>query len=388
MTQQRGMVYLDYAAATPLSASVREAMYPYLSDFFANPQSLHAIGRAQRQAVDDARALIAEDLNVSADELVFTTGGTDANTRAFHGVLYALLDSGRALNTMHVVVSAIEHHSVRACAELWSRRGVRVSYIPVTKDGLFDIKEVERLVEKDTVLVSMMLVNNEIGVLEPIRDAVRAVRRKASTWGGTRTPLVHTDASQAPRTLSLDLRDLDVDLATFDAMKLYGPPAVGALFVRNGTPYAGLCGVVHKPDRGGTESVAGIVGFAKAWEHAKENRGSEAAHVEELRAYLVTRITERFPDAHINGAAGPHAGGIVNVSFPGHEGEFLAAQLSERSVAVSSKSACLSGGGEGSHVVAAMDPAYAEGALRFSFGTQTTKDDIDYAIAVLAEIVP
>jgi len=386
MTPKNSMVYLDYAAATPLDPKVREAMYPYLSDFFANPQSYHALGRAQRRAIDDARTTIAEDLNVSADELFFTAGGTDANTRAMHGVIEALLDSGKTLSDMHVLVSAIEHHSVRACAELWSRRGVRVSYVPVTKDGQFDIEEVERLVEKKTVFVSAMLINNEIGVVEPVRELAQAVRRKAQTWGGDRMPVIHTDASQAPRVMSLDLRDLGVDMATFDAMKMYGPQGIGALFVRNGTPYAGLTGALHKPDTGGTPSVSGIVGFGVAWALAKGRREKEAEHLATLRAHLVEKIRERFPEAHENGGE-PFAGGILNVSFPGSEGEFLATQMSERNVAVSSKSACLSGGGEGSYVVAAMDPAYAEGTLRFSFGKDTTVDDLDYAVSVLAEIV-
>lgn len=387
MTRENSMVYLDYAAATPLDPKVREAMYPYLSDFFANPQSLHAVGRAQRRAIDEARTMIAEDLNVSADELFFTAGGTDANTRAFYGSVQALLDTGKTLSDMHMVVSAVEHHSVRACAELWARRGVRVSFLPVTKEGLFDIKELEHLIEKKTVFVSVMLINNEIGVLEPVREVVQTIRRKALAWGEDRLPIIHMDASQAPRVMSIDLRDMGVDMATFDAMKMYGPQGVGALFVRNGTPYAGFAGALHKPDVGGTPSVSGIVGFGAAWALAKERREKEAKHLATLRAHLAEKITERFPDAHSNGGE-PFAGGILNVSFPGAEGEFLAAQMSERNVAVSSKSACLSGGGEGSYVVAAMDPVYAAGTLRFSFGRDTTVDDLDYAVSVLAEIVP
>ncbi len=387
MTQKRHSVYLDYAAATPLDDSARTVITAYLENTFANPNALHAEGKEAGAALAQARADIAREIGCSADELFFTAGGSDANTRALYGVVHALQDSGKNLSDMHIIVSAIEHQSVRGAAELLSRRGVRVSYAPVTFSGIIDIQEIERLIEPKTVLVSVMLVNNEIGVLEPLRDLVRVVRRRGTELGTDRLPLVHSDMSQAFSTVPIQVKELDVDLATFDAGKIYGPVGIGALYVRNGTPYAGLVGALHKPDRGGTPSVALALGFAEAVRRSAALRAAHGKRMDELRAYMRDRILERFPEAHCNGDSAPTSGGILNVSFPGHEGEFLVTQLSARGVAVSSKSACLSGGGEGSFVVAALNPEYAGSTLRFSFGRETTEDDIDYAVSVLSDIL-
>lgn len=384
----RTSIYLDYAAGTPLAPEVFEAMQPFMTERFANPRALHADGKANKEVIDEARSDVARRLHASADEIQFTSGGTDANMRAILGVVNALQDSGRELSSMHIIVSMLEHSSVRSCAEMLARRGVSVSFAPVTKDGVVDAQALLGLVQENTILISLMLVNNELGTIQPVAEIGKRVR-EIQKQSNMHFPLLHTDATQAALTMLLDVDKLNVDLLSLDAYKLYGPLGNGVLYIRYGTPYAGLHGVAHGRSayEGATPNVAGIVGLQKAFQLADERREETALNLTALSAYMIERIHERFPDLIVNGEHAERVGGIVNITFPNLEGEFLVAQLSEHGIAASAKSACLSGGGEGSYVVAAFDREHANSTVRFSFGRKTTREDIDVCISVLSEIV-
>ncbi|QQR82519.1 cysteine desulfurase [Candidatus Campbellbacteria bacterium] len=380
-------VYLDYAAATPLDVRAREAMSPYETDIFANPRSLHASGVEVRRVVESARSQVAAYIGVTADEVYFTHSGTDGNTRAIVGVTNALQDNGMQLSNMHCIVGSIEHSSVRSCAETLSRRGMSVSYAPVTQEGILDIEKTLALIHDNTVFISHMLVNNEIGTLQPITELASRVRELNTTRKNQ--IIVHTDASQAPLWLPVVVPQLGVDLMTLDAHKMYGPKGVGALVIRNGTPYAGICGILHKKDtdEGGTPNVPAIVGFAEAFRACEENRVEATKRVTKIRDYCIEQLRARFPEARIHGSVTQRIANNINVSFPDSEAEFLVTQLSLYGISVSAKSACLSGGGEGSYVIAALDPERKNNALRITLGKETTHEDIEYMISVLVDIL-
>lgn len=380
-------VYLDYAATTPLSARVAESMRPFEREEFGNPRSLHVFGKHAKKVFDDARSRVGSLIGVTAEEVFFTHGGTDGNVKAITGVLNALQDEGRELSSLHIIISAIEHTSVRSCAEMFSRRGVSVSYAPVTREGIVDVDALSKLVRRETVFVSVMLVNNEIGTIQPLTEISRVLRQKKSDQ---KHPIVfHSDASQAPLWLSVRLKDLGVDMLTLDGHKMYGPKGAGALIVSHSVPYAGLCGVSHKLGDGvdGTPNIPGIVGFTEALAESEERRGALVDEIQKLRDYFISRIEERFPEARIHGHRDLRVANNVNVSFSDIEGEFLATQLSEYGIAVSAKSACLSGGGEGSYVLERIDAERKNSAIRFTLGYETTQEDIDYVISVLVDVL-
>lgn len=387
-TEQR--VYLDYAATTPVSPRVANAMQPFFSERFGNPRSQHAFGKSAREAFDDARFRVGTMLDVTADEIYFTSGGTDANERAILGVINALQDEGTQLSEMHIIVSAIEHTSVLQCAEMLSRRGVAVSYVPVTDEGLVEVRAVADAVRDTTVLVSVMLVNNEIGTIQPIKEIARALADKSV--GRKHAIVFHTDACQAPLWLSVRPRDLGVHLLSLDGHKMYGPKGVGALLVLHGTPFAGITGALHQKKKSndgvdGTPNMPGIVGFAEALTICEERREAKVKEITELREYCMSCIADRFADARIHGSRTHRVANNVSVSFPNVEGEYVVAQLSHGGVAASAKSACLSGGEEGSYVIAALDPERKNGAVRFTLGYETTREDIEYAVSVLVDAV-
>ncbi|MCR4275025.1 MAG: cysteine desulfurase [Candidatus Campbellbacteria bacterium] len=383
----RPRVYLDYAATTPLDPRVAEVMHLYETDVFANPRSPHAFGMEARRVVEDARSRIATYVGVTADEVRFTHSGSDGNMRAIMGVLNALQDKGMLLSDMHCIVGSIEHSSVRSCAELLSRRGVSVSYAPVTTDGILDVDRTLALIKDTTVFISNMLVNNEIGTIQPI--AQLAERLKDINKGRKNQIVLHTDASQAPLWLPVVLPNIGADMMTLDAHKMYGPKGIGALVIKHGTPYVGMCGTIHKiqKDEGGTPNVPAIVGFAKAFELCEQERDETVARITVLRDYSIEQLHARFPDARIHGSLTNRVANNISVSFPNIEAEFLVTQLSMHGIAASAKSACLSGGGEGSYVIAALDPERKNNVLRISFGKESVREDIEYVISVLVDVL-
>lgn len=378
MPQRR--IYLDYAATTPLDPRVVEAMLPCLNEDFGNPSSLHATGRRAREALEDARELIAQVLECQPSEILFTSGGTESDNCAVLGIARAQRAAGRG---DHVVTSRIEHHAVlHACAQL-ETEGFKVSYVPVDEYGRVACRAVTEALRDDTVLVSIMAANNEIGTIQPVPEIAQTCRERG-------IPL-HTDAVQAIGSLPVNFAAWGVDALTLSAHKFYGPKGVGLLVLRHGVPLQPLMagGGQEREQRPGTENVAAIVGMATALRLVHEEREQRVAHAQALRRRLEHGIADRLPHAIRNGHPLERVASISNFSFPGVSNEVLLPHLDLAGVDVSNSAACTSGTVEPSHVLQAlgMTEELAAGALRFSVGKETTAADIDEALAVLGRTV-
>ncbi|MER3500142.1 MAG: cysteine desulfurase NifS [Candidatus Fervidibacterota bacterium] len=378
MTDER--IYLDYAATTPLDPRVLEAMLPYLTELFGNPNSIHSLGREARKAVDEAREKIAEVLCCHPAELVFTSGGTESDNLALRGVAEAYRHRGN-----HIVTTAIEHHAVLHTCKALQERGFTVTYLPVDEFGLVTPEQVAEAVTDRTILVSVMHANNEIGTIEPIAEIVTAVKEKRPDI------LVHTDAVQTVGHIPVDVQALGVDLLSFSAHKFYGPKGVGGLFVRKGVRLLPQLtgGGQERNRRSGTENVAGIVGMAKALELAVAEMPMELPRLQALRDELIEGVLSHIPDSRLNGHPRKRLPHNANFSFRGVEGETLLLQLDMHGIAASSGSACTSGSLEPSHVLLALGLSHewALGSLRLTLGRFTTREHIQRVLAVLPPIV-
>jgi cysteine desulfurase len=369
-------IYLDHNATTPLAPEVLEAMLPFLREGYGNPSSLHWFGQRARAAVERAREEVAALIGASAPEVVFTGSGSESDNLALRGVLRRPGERRRGL-----VTTAVEHHAVLRTAQAMEREGVAVTLVPVGPGGAIDLGQLKEKTTGDTALVSVMLVNNETGVVQPVAQAADHARGHGA--------LVHTDAVQAAGKLPLDVGTLDVDLLTLSAHKLYGPQGVGALYVRRGTSLAPLVrgGSQERNRRAGTVNVAGVVGFGAAAELARERLDEDAARLAVLRDRLEGRLLA-LPGASRNGDA-PRAPNTTNVSFEGCDAEGLLMSLDLEGVAVSTGAACAAGGVEPSHVLRAMGlfPERVESSLRLSLGRGTTEDDVDRAAEIIRKSV-
>ena len=376
----RRRIYLDYAATTPLDARVVAAMLPYLTDNYGNPSSLHATGRRARRAIEDAREQIAQLLASQPTEILFTSGGTESDNSAVFGIARAQRAAGRG---GHVVTSQIEHHAVLHACEQLEQEGFRVTYVPVDGDGLVDPAAVAAALRDDTALVSIMAVNNEIGVIQPVREIAAICRERG-------VPM-HTDAVQAAGNLPVRFAGWGVDALSLTAHKCYGPKGVGLLILRHGLPFQPLFagGGQEREQRPGTENVAAVVGLAEALRLSEAERADRAAHALELRQRLERGIEERLPWSERNGHPTRRVAGIANVSFPGASNEMLLLRLDLAGVDVSNGAACTSGTVEPSHVLRALGKpaAHAASALRFSIGKDTSREDIDGALDILTSAV-
>ncbi len=373
-------IYLDYAATTPLDPRVLEAMMPYLTEKFGNPNSIHAFGREARKAVDEVREKIAVLLNYRPSELVFTSGGTESDNLALRGVAMAYRRKGN-----HIVTTAIEHHAVLHTCRALQDEGFEVTYLPVDEHGLVAPEQVAEAVTDRTILVSIMHANNEIGTIEPLADIVRAVKEKRPDV------LVHTDAVQTVGHIPVDVEALGVDLLSFAAHKFYGPKGVGGLFVRRGVKLVPQLtgGGQERNRRSGTENVAGIVGMAKALEIAVAEMPTEIPRLQALRDELIEGVLAQIPDSRLNGHPTQRLPHNANFSFLGVEGEALLLQLDLHGIAASSGSACTSGSLEPSHVLLALGLSHewALGSLRLTLGRFTTRQHIERVLAVLPPII-
>ena len=378
MPQRR--IYLDYAATSPLDPRVVEAMLPHLTAVYGNPSSLHATGRQARRAIEDAREQIARTLACQPTEILFTSGGTESDNCAVLGIARAQRAAGRG---DHVVTSRIEHHAVlHACAQL-EAEGFRVTYLPVDEHGLVDPRVVAAALSDNTVLVSIMSVNNEIGTVEPIPEIAASCRSRGIP--------MHTDAVQGMGSLEVSVADWGVDALSLTAHKCYGPKGVGLLVLRHGLSIQPLMsgGGQEREQRPGTENVAGIVGMATALRLAQQERSSRVAQAQALSERLTRGIAARMPWAGMNGHPTRRVSNIVNVSFPGLSNEILLLRLDLAGIDVSNGAACTSGTVDPSHVLRALGTSEeaAAGALRFSIGKDTTDADIDDALDALDSTV-
>ncbi|HEU4758460.1 MAG TPA: cysteine desulfurase family protein [Dehalococcoidia bacterium] len=375
-------IYLDHAATTPLDPRVLEVMLPYLSEYWGNPSSLYAEAQEARKGLDWARRTVAGILGCRPQELIFTSGGSESDNLALRGVAYASKRRGN-----HIVTSAVEHHAVLHTAERLEHEGFRVTYLPVDGEGFIDLGELERAVGSETTLVSIMYVNNEVGTIEPIEEAVRVVKAKNPHAA------FHTDAVQAIGTLDVSVDRLGADLLSIAAHKLYGPKGVGALYARSRTPLLPqqLGGAQEKDRRAGTENVAGIVGLAKAMELAHEEFEARNAHYRALRDRLFYGIPERVPYVHVTGPTdlSRRVSNSFSCCFEYIEGEAILMALDLAGVAASSGSACTSGSLEPSHVLTAMGVPLelARGSVRLTVGKDNTLAEMEYVLDVLPGIV-
>jgi cysteine desulfurase len=370
-------IYLDHNATTPVDPAVLEAMLPFFSAEFGNASSVHTFGQQARAAVENAREQVAGLIGARAQEVVFTSGGTEADNHAIFGVVEAALAEQQGA---HIVTSAIEHEAVLNSCQALEKRGVAVTYLRVDRDGLIDVDELRRALRPETALITVMHANNELGTVQPLEEIGR-IAAEADVC-------LHTDAVQSVGKIPVDVKALRADLLSLSGHKFYGPKGVGALFIKSGTQVRQfLYGGHHQRGfRPGTENVAGIVGLGKAAELARLALEKDAARISRLRDVLEQGLLARVPDMRVNAAGAPRTPNTSNVTFPGIEGEALLIALDLKGLACSTGAACSSGAVEPSHVLTAigMPGAEARASIRFSVGRGTTDEELQAAL----EIVP
>jgi len=371
-------IYLDHNATTPLRAEVFAAMEPFFKDRYGNASSIHRFGQDARSAVEEARAQVAGLVNGRPSEIYFTSGGTESDNLALKGIAYTRRKIGR-----HIITTAIEHSAVLNSCAFLEREGYDVTYLPVDKYGRVEPDQVAEAISSQTILISIMHANNEIGTVQPVKEIGRIAREKGICF--------HTDAVQSAGKLHIDVNELQVDLLSISGHKIYGPKGVGAIYIRQGVEIEPTNhGGHHENDvRSGTENTVGIVGLGEAAELAFKERENEYRHLEKMRNALEERIRREIEEVRVNGHPVWQLPGTLNVSFPGAEGESLIMSLDLEGIAVSTGSACSSGAIEPSHVLLALgrDPQSALSSVRFSFGRDNNLQDVDYVMNKLTGIV-
>jgi len=379
-------VYFDHAATTPLHPKALEAMLPYLNDRFGNPSGAYVLGRQAARAVDEARRTVAEVLDCRPREVVFTGAGTESINLAIKGVAFALKLAGMG---NHIVTSTAEHHAVLHSCEYLERFGFETTYVPVDRFGMVSPQAVADALTDRTVLVSVMLANNEVGTINPVAEVAAAVRERGKKLQ-RRIP-VHTDAVQAANSLELSVQALGVDLLSLSSHKFYGPKGAGVLYIRGGTPLLALQsgGGQERQRRSGTENVAAIVGTAAALRLAQESRAEHSTLSRRLRDRIVEGVLAALPAATLNGHPQQRLPNNAHFSFEGAESDDMLAALDKRGVAASAGSACTSATWEPSHVLVAMGVplARAVAALRLTVGPDNTDDEVDYLLSLLPQVV-
>jgi cysteine desulfurase len=380
----RPLIYLDHASTTPMRKEVLEAMMPYFSQTFANPSSLYGAAQEARIAVDQARTTISQILGSRKSEIVFTSGGTESDNTAIKGAAFALQQTGN-----HIITTTIEHHAVlHACHQL-EQFGFKISYVSVDRYGMVDPEDVNRLITDQTILVSVMLANNEVGTIQPVAEVSRIIREHEQKMN--RTIMLHTDAVQAAGFLDLNVNQLGVDLLSLSSHKIYGPKGAGILYIRNRKPFTPqqVGGGQERDRRSGTEDVASIVGTATALSLAEAERKQTTERCLFLRNILIEQITRNVPGSHLNGHDSERLPNNVNFSFNGVEAEPILIGLDLSGIAASSGSACTSASLEPSHVLIAMgqDVQRARSSLRITLGRETTEQEIRELLKALPSLL-
>jgi cysteine desulfurase len=387
MGSHMNRVYLDYNATTPVEPEVFDAMLPYFSGEFGNAASIHTPGQRARAAVETAREQVAALIGARSQEIVFTSGGTESDNHAVFGVVgQAFLpvpSSTNADSFPHIITTAIEHEAVLNACQALEKSGARVTFLATNREGQIDLDKLRQAVRPETVLITVMHANNELGTLQPLEEIGRIAKERDIYF--------HTDAVQSSGKVAIDVDKHGVDLLSLSAHKFYGPKGIGALYIRGGTRLRQLLygGHHQRGFRPGTENVAGIVGLGKAAEIARESLAADARRVSTLRNKLEQGLLARVPHARINGGAASRTPNTTNLVFPGIEGEALLIALDLNGLACSTGAACSSGAVEPSHVLMAigLPPDEARASLRFSLGRHTTEQEIDFTLQVVPSAV-
>lgn len=371
-------IYFDHSATTPVDDDVAKLMLEYMTEKFGNPSSIHSFGREVRKAVDEARGHVAALLGANANEIFFTSGGTEADNIALKGVALANRKKGN-----HIITTAIEHHAILHTCEYLEKQGFTITYLPVDENARVRVEDVRNAITDKTILISVMFANNEVGTIQPIKEIGEIAKEKGIYF--------HTDAVQAVGSYPVDVKELNIDLLTLSGHKFHGPKGIGALYARRGVRIEALQqgGGQERSLRPGTENVPGIIGLGKAAEIAKRDMEKKVAHITALKEKLMAGIQEKISDIKLNGHPTLRMPGNVNFSFRFVEGESLLLNLDLKGIAASSGSACTSGSLDPSHVLLAMGLTHevAHGSLRISLGRGNTEEDIDYCLTVLPEII-
>ena len=428
-SSKKRIVYLDHAAATPMDPGVKAAMEPYFCDVYGNPGGMYSVGRVAKEALDTARASVAGTLGCTAAEIIFTGSGTESDNLAIFGVareyrkksvipmkmgIHNTVDRGSPMplgddkkNSGHIITTNFEHHAVLNPCKALQEDGYDVEFLKVDADGLITPEQLKAAIHRDTLLVSIMYANNEIGTIEPIAELTRALQEKKKEMGRKPNdpPFFHTDACQAAGYLDIGVKRLGADLMTINGSKIYGPKGMGALYVRRGIKLTPIIygGGQEMKMRSGTENVAGIVGLAKALEIAQDDKEKEVARLIPMRNKLISGIIEKIPNATLNGTSdnysltvarlgdwqGRRLPNNVNISILDIEGEAMLLYLDEYGICASTGSACDSQSFDPSHVILALGKPlkFARASMRFTLGRGTTEGDIDYVLEKLPEIV-
>lgn len=370
--------YFDHAATTGVKEEVLKEMLPYFNIEYGNPSSIYGIGRSAKRAIEGAREKVAKAINAKPNEIYFTGCGSESDNLAIKGIAYALKEKGN-----HIITSRIEHHAVLNSCKSLERDGFKVTYLNVDKDGLINLQELKETITDKTILITIMTANNEIGTIEPIEE-IGKIAKKNNVY-------FHTDSVQAIGNIKIDVQKMNIDSLSMSAHKFYGPKGVGALYVKEGVPFIKLQDGGHqeKNKRAGTENTAGIIGLGKAIELAYKNIDEYNDKLQKLRDYYISEVENKIPGTILNGHRTKRLPGNANISFKGVNGGDLLLKLDEKGICASTGSACNTGSTEPSHVLVSigLKPEYLQGSLRTTFGYENTKEDIDYLLSSLKEII-
>ena len=384
LNTSREFVYMDYAATTQVRPEVLDAMLPYLREVYGNPSSIYSLAQESRKAVDESRNIVADILGCRPSEIIFTSGGTESDNTALLGSAMGSRPEGN-----HIITTSVEHHAVLNACHMLEQFGYKVTYLPVDSYGLINLMDLEKAITGQTILVSLIYANNEIGTILPISEASKIIKDRSHSLGTQIT--FHTDAVQAAGYLEIGVDKLGVDMLSLSAHKFHGPKGMGVLYVRRGTPFTpqSVGGGQERQRRAGTENVAGISGTAKALQLASYERQSLGTHTEKLRDDLINGITKNIPNAHLNGHRSKRLPNNVNFSFQHVEGESLLLGLDLEGIAASSGSACTSASLEPSHVLMALglSEELAQSSLRLTLGRDNTHEDVSRVLTLLTDLV-
>ena len=370
--------YFDNAATTKVKKEVLEEMLPFFSEKYGNPSSMYTKGREAKKAIEEARGKVANLINCKPNEIYFTGCGSESDNTAIKGIAYTNWRKGK-----HIITSKIEHPAVLHTCQNLQKHGFNITYLNVDKEGLINLDELKNSIRNDTILISIMFANNEIGTIEPIHEIAKIAKMY--------NIIFHTDAVQACGNVPIDVQKMGIDMLSLSGHKLYAPKGIGALYVKNGIDFEKFMDGGHqeKNKRAGTENVPGIVGLGKACELAKNNLNSHMKHLQDIRDYYISEVKKRIPNIKINGTLEKRLPGNANISFESVDGESLLLNLDSKGICASSGSACTTGSTSPSHVLLAigLSSELANGALRTTFGEENTKEDIDYLVENLADAV-